>query len=390
LSTGLKVHANQNESFILCSTDRQGKGEDPKRPIRPKDLFTTFLKDTAKTLPSSSSSSLLDKSGHNSTSASTTPDQKITNFDGYPKTQNQASNQQNLKKDNLTIDIYKSSQASKLQNDTPEHEISEQNTIWDRKHRRMFQRINSGIERHRNERMRFLTLTTVSEPRKDIRPAWGCMVGRIRRLTPLKLIKRGYLTIEEAKYFYGHGNLNKPLIIDYYKVETAEGQHGVYHVPCFGSYIPQAWLSDNWEQITGARIVDIRICKRGVYNAQRLTHYVITQYLEGQDAIVHCSWGWNWCFKGFVGVWHFLWKHCDYNTVIARWRALLSGKEISLRHHKGRYRISMSGVFQLVSGRWIDIKVIKKSRKFNYSAWKRKTVDLSSFDQAKEVSKNAS
>jgi hypothetical protein len=85
LSTGLKVHANQNESFILCSTDRQGKGEDPKRPIRPKDLFTTFLKDTAKTLPSSSSSSLLDKSGHNSTLRLSTPVQKTMKMIGISK-----------------------------------------------------------------------------------------------------------------------------------------------------------------------------------------------------------------------------------------------------------------------------------------------------------------
>jgi hypothetical protein len=300
-------------------------------------------------------SPLLDKSGHNSTLRLSTPVQK---------------NHENDR------DIQRSENTGKT-------------TIWDRKHRRMFQRINSGIERHRNERMRFLTLSTVPKPKKDIRPAWGCMVGRIRRLTPLKLIKQGYLTIEEAKHFYGNGNLDKPLEFEYYKVETAEGQHGVYHVPCFGSYLPHDWLSDNWEQITGAYVVDIRACKQGVYDAQRLTHYVITQYLEGQDAIVHCSWSWGWCFKGFVGVWHFLWKHCDYNTVIARWRALLSGKEISLRHHKGRYRISMSGVFQLVSGRWKDIKEIKKSRQVDPDSWKRKTVDLSSFDQAKEVSKNA-
>jgi hypothetical protein len=108
-----------------------------------------------------------------------------------------------------------------------------------------------------------------------------------------------------------------------------------------------------------------------------------------QDAIIRFSWTWGWCFRGFVGVWRFLWKHCDYNTVISRWQGLLNGKVIPITHKKERYRVSISGVFQLVSGRWIDIKAIKKSRQVDPDSWKRKTVDLSSFDQAKDVSKNA-
>ena len=73
---------------------------------------------------------------------------------------------------------------------------------WTRKQKRLFHRINSGIERHPDEILRFLSLSSVDNPKKGIRSAWGDLVGRIRRLTVRRLIKQGVITEDEATYFY--------------------------------------------------------------------------------------------------------------------------------------------------------------------------------------------
>jgi hypothetical protein len=391
LSAEQKVCSDQNGNFILRSKKRQGD-EDKKH------LFISSLDKCEELLPSSFPS-LLDTCGQIRSQASTTPEPNSDNF-----------TKQNLgvksTKDRITIDIYKSPQALNQNNTTPETQKQtfpkspdpKNKPNWDRKHRKLFHRIKSGLERHKGQTLRFLTLTTCTEPKKDLRTGWQCLKGRIRRLTPARLVKQGYLTLKEARHYYRGLPINEPLPFEYTKVQTAEGPNGVYHVPYFGTYIPQKWLSDNWQQITGAKIVDIRACQDKVRDTKRLARYVVTQYVSGQDALIRFSWSWEWCFKGFVGVWHFLWRHCQYDTVIPRWQALLHGKIIPIQHLKGRYRVSMSGIFQYTSGRWINVKQLKskpigtcmdyhKHYERLQKKWQRKNVDLTSFTQAQGVIK---
>jgi hypothetical protein len=240
LSTGPKVHTNQNGNFILCSTDRQGKGEDQKRPVSRKDLFVISLKDTVKTLPSSSSSSSLldvssDTCGQIHSQALTTPE---PNSDIFAKTNLGVK----TGKDRTTIDIYKSPQALNQNDTTPETQKltfpkspdQKNKPKWDRKRRKLFQRIKSGLERHKGQTLRFLTTTTCPEPKKDHREGWKCLKGRIRRLTPARLLKEGYMTQKEIEHYYRGLPMNAPLPFEYIKIETSEGQNGVFHVPFSG------------------------------------------------------------------------------------------------------------------------------------------------------------
>jgi hypothetical protein len=57
-------------------------------------------------------------------------------------------------------------------------------------------------------------------------------------------------------------------------------------------WIPQRWLSQTWEGISGARIVYIKRVSRGKSNVKRIGRYCVQQYLAGQSAIVRVSWSW--------------------------------------------------------------------------------------------------
>lgn len=204
---------------------------------------------------------------------------------------------------------------------------------WDRKQRRAYHRILSGLRVHRGERLRFLTLTTAENMQRDLRSAWRVLKERIRRLTPARLVKMGYIELKDVKKYYPNKPLNEPLRFEYLKVETAEGVAGVLHVLYFGDYIPQKWLSDVWKEITGtAYIVDIRACKDPVKSPKRLARYCVAQYVSGQTAFIRFSWSWGWVGKGFVKVWRILLKEVDYDIkrAIALWEKLLSGESFTI------------------------------------------------------------
>jgi len=52
----------------------------------------------------------------------------------------------------------------------------------------------------------------------------------------------------------------------------------------------------NWNEIHGAKIVDIR----KVRGEKRIARYLISNYLVNQT-FVRMSWSWGWVFRGFVG-----------------------------------------------------------------------------------------
>jgi hypothetical protein len=162
----------------------------------------------------------------------------------------------------------------------------------------------------------------------DKRDAWHILKDRIKRLTPFRLVKMGYLDLDTANRLYNH-DLTKPIRFDYCKIETDEGPNGVFHVLCFGDYIPQAWLSDTWSDLTGASIVDIRAVKNGSNGTKKLASYCVSQYCSGQSEFVRFSWSWSWVKKGFVGVWKWLIKKCGYERGLTLWNRALSGTLIT-------------------------------------------------------------
>jgi hypothetical protein len=154
---------------------------------------------------------------------------------------------------------------------------------WNRKQRRCFQRVITGLKVHKGQRLRFLTLTSSS-------------ISEFENLNyNFKKLK------QRIRYHYKN--------FEYIKVKTQEA-NGVLHILFFGNYIPQKWLSNTWLELHQASIVDIRACKSDVRDARRLTNYVITQYVSGQD-FERYSWSWGWAWRGFVKTWKAIKKRCE-------------------------------------------------------------------------------
>jgi hypothetical protein len=144
--------------------------------------------------------------------------------------------------------------------------------IWSPKQRRAYHRIMSGYKMSQfcNDRLRFMTLTTSKEGRdNDLKRDFNALTKRVRRR---------YRRFE------------------YVRVRTGEG-NGVLHVLYRGSYIPRAWLKEQWEDIHQSWNVDIRDTKR--YHCS----YVVNQYLCGQSSFVRYSMTQKWVFRGFVAKW---------------------------------------------------------------------------------------
>jgi len=198
--------------------------------------------------------------------------------------------------------------------------------FWDRKRRRCYHRILSGIRKHRGERLRFLTLTSSNEAKRPITQDFRVLKERIRRLTPLRLIRSGYLSLKDYRRYYGNKPLNERMHFEYLWVETSEG-NGVLHVLFFGDYLPQAWLSDAWRDIHQSPIVDIRATRSKIKghneDKKRLAAYCVLQYCAGQDKFIRYSWSWGWVFRGFVRVWGLLLKHLPFPRALGVWNILL-------------------------------------------------------------------
>ena len=87
--------------------------------------------------------------------------------------------------------------------------------------------------------------------------------------------------------------------LEHFAVETREGL-GVLHLllawkPGPGQsraafWIPKQWLSDTWNDIHKAYIVDITRYRGG---RDRLSRYIVSQYVGAQSAFVRYAWSWR-------------------------------------------------------------------------------------------------
>jgi hypothetical protein len=98
--------------------------------------------------------------------------------------------------------------------------------------------------------------------------------------------------------------------VEYFRVETSEG-FGVYHMIWAikwdkAVWIPQKWLSEEWEKIHGAKIVWISRMGKSYTSIKRVGRYFAVQYLAGQSSMVRISWSW-WRGRLAIGKgWQFL------------------------------------------------------------------------------------
>ena len=197
---------------------------------------------------------------------------------------------------------------------------------WTPQQKRCYQRIMSGLTRHEHQPLRFMTLTMAPGCTRDMPSAWCALKERIRRRQP------GF---------------------EYLKIHTWEG-NGVLHILVFGGYIAQGWLSANWNQLTGAPIVDIRQVHYGKQHRRRLARYIICQEIAGQE-FYHMSWSWGWVFKGFVKVWQALKKEVELSplglsreALLNLWHRIITGDTLTI-----------NGVtFQFLFPRFKDIRIM--------------------------------
>ena len=62
---------------------------------------------------------------------------------------------------------------------------------------------------------------------------------------------------------------------DYFRVSTLEG-YGVIHILFVGCNIPHSWIVENWNELHGSCIVDIRVPRGNPYKGAM---YVISQFI---------------------------------------------------------------------------------------------------------------
>jgi hypothetical protein len=174
--------------------------------------------------------------------------------------------------------------------------------LWSKKQKRAFHRILSGFTRadSRNEKIRFMTLTTSKyDDYSRLNADFQVLRKRVKRKLGLKL--------------------------DYFKIKTNEG-FGVLHCLVKGGFLPQRWLSQQWNEVHHAKIVDIRAC---FGKKKRLTNYLVKAFYSAKQTYERMSWSWGWVFKGFVGYWDqfkldLTSRGFSMKDVVRRWSGFLS------------------------------------------------------------------
>jgi hypothetical protein len=174
------------------------------------------------------------------------------------------------------------------------------------KSRRCYHRVISGLERGGN--FRFLTLTSSNESPDSCQRDWRVLYMRLQR--------RG-------------------LIQAYIKVpELSRNGKQHLHIIFRGEYIAQAYISDMWQELHKAKIVDIRRCnlKRG---KKGLASYM-AKYMSKEN-LFRYSWSWTWVWRGFCRHWDRLkrlWRYYNqvdqpltFHQLIQIWAGFLRLKE---------------------------------------------------------------
>ena len=193
---------------------------------------------------------------------------------------------------------------------------------WSKKQKRAYRDLNSGFSKHSGEIPRFLTLTSSDDALDPVSLDFRILVLRIRRMTPARLVREGYLKELQLRKFYPGKSRVEPLKFEYCKIETSEG-NGVLHVVYFGDYIPQRWLSAVWGIVHQSPIVDVRKVTRRDRADHRLARYVVAQYCSGQSRFVRHDSSVGWVFRGFVAQFRRFLKSYGFRRGLELWAQYL-------------------------------------------------------------------
>jgi hypothetical protein len=192
---------------------------------------------------------------------------------------------------------------------------------FNRRQRRMFMRINSGIQNGiaKKERLIFLTLTTKYDKttlgqKEDYQHSINKPFTLLKQKIERYLRRKMYISycvrhdlMPFSKTWRSKEKINYLKIwqkckfkMKYFKVKTSEGG-GVLHIIFRKSYgvpkIPQGWLSLQWAKLWhDSWNVSIRQIKYA--DAAKTSAYIIRGYIQNQP-IIRISYGQQWVYQGF-------------------------------------------------------------------------------------------
>jgi hypothetical protein len=144
--------------------------------------------------------------------------------------------------------------------------------------------------------------------------------------------------------------------VHYWWVQTLEG-NGVLHtlMAAEGSlFVEQEWLSEEWEAIHGAKIVYIKRYKKGWYSRNKVSKYLVAQYMAGQSGTVRMGWSWKRTFNIPISkAWKMfcrLFRNKTFRMLLDKWQAFLRSEVVYVDPTKS---ISMgTGLFVNPEWRW--------------------------------------
>jgi len=136
---------------------------------------------------------------------------------------------------------------------------------WSRQQCKVYNRVRQGLAVHRDDRIRFMTLTSPNQG-EDMAYHWQKLYQRIRRA-------------------FGRD-------FEYLAVYTTEG-NGVIHVIYAGRFIPYGWLKKNWLDLHGAWSVNIQDLGT-VESRYAVSRYMVQRYMTGQDKMTRFSYSRGW------------------------------------------------------------------------------------------------
>jgi hypothetical protein len=170
------------------------------------------------------------------------------------------------------------------------------------KGRRCFHRVLSGVQR--GGELRFLTLTSSNQSPDTCQRSFRALYMRLKR----RGLIEGYIKVPER---------------------SKNGKQHL-HVLFRGKYIAQALISEWWQELHQAKVVDIR--KVGLKRSKRGIALYLVKYMSKENPFRY-SWNWEWVWRGFVKDWNDLKRHWrnfetygeyrPFSWLINQWRCWL-------------------------------------------------------------------
>lgn len=182
--------------------------------------------------------------------------------------------------------------------------VKEPNWHPSTKSRRCYHRVISGIER--GGRLRFLTLTSSNDSPDTCQRSFRALYMRLKR----RGLIEGYIKVPE---------------------KSRNGKQHL-HVLFRGSYVPQALISQFWQELHRAKIVDIQMVHP--YTDRHKLASDMASYMAKNNAYRY-SWSWAWVWRGFCNDWKKLkrlWYYLNdaggnypFSHCLRWWRLWLTG-----------------------------------------------------------------